>query len=111
MLHLFSGLPVDPPVPVDKKGKLNAENNWKVSLKMMGNPTAFLEMLLGFQGFIDKDMVKKQNFDMIRPTLAEEGFNKENIATKSAAAAGLCDWIRNITIYYDIVVSVEPKKQ
>jgi dynein heavy chain len=48
---------------------------------------------------------------MIRPTLAEEGFNKENIATKSAAAAGLCDWIRNITIYYDIVVSVEPKKQ
>jgi dynein heavy chain len=30
--------------------------------------------------------------------------------TKSSAAAGLCDWIINITCYYDIVVSVEPKK-
>mgnify|MGYP003960394405 CR=1 FL=1 len=34
----------------------------------------------------------------------------ENIATKSAAAAGLCDWIINITSYYDVFVSVEPKK-
>jgi dynein heavy chain len=32
------------------------------------------------------------------------------IKTKSSAAAGLCDWIINITCYYDVVVSVEPKK-
>ena len=30
--------------------------------------------------------------------------------TKSSAAGGLCDWIINITAYYDVVVSVEPKK-
>ena len=30
--------------------------------------------------------------------------------TKSAAAAGVCDWIINITSYYDVFVSVEPKK-
>ena len=30
--------------------------------------------------------------------------------TKSAAAAGVCDWIINITCYYDVFVSVEPKK-
>ena len=30
--------------------------------------------------------------------------------TKSTAAAGICDWIINITMYYDVVVSVEPKK-
>ena len=28
----------------------------------------------------------------------------------SPAASGLCDWIINITMYYDVVVSVEPKK-
>lgn len=43
--------------------------------------------------------------------MAEEGFNKDVIMTKSSAAGGLCDWIINITMYYDVVVSVEPKKQ
>ena len=31
--------------------------------------------------------------------------------TKSSAAGGRCDWIINITMYYDVVVSVEPKKK
>ena len=35
----------------------------------------------------------------------------ENILSKSSAAAGICDWVRNITDYYDVVVGVEPKKQ
>jgi dynein heavy chain len=42
--------------------------------------------------------------------LEEETFKPEIIKTKSSAAAGLCDWIINITCYYDVVVSVEPKK-
>jgi dynein heavy chain len=28
----------------------------------------------------------------------------------SPAASGLCDWIINITMYFDVVISVEPKK-
>jgi hypothetical protein len=28
----------------------------------------------------------------------------------SPAASMLCDWILNITAYYDVVISVEPKK-
>jgi len=69
-----------------------------------------LEGLNEFKSVIDEDRVKKENFAQIRETLAREDFNKETIGTKSAAAAGLCDWIINITIYYDVVVSVEPKK-
>jgi len=34
----------------------------------------------------------------------------ELIQKKSSAAGGLCDWIINITAYYDVVVTVEPKK-
>ncbi|KAF4698134.1 Dynein alpha chain, flagellar outer arm, partial [Perkinsus olseni] len=30
---------------------------------------------------------------------------------KSAAAAGLCEWVINIIMYYDVVITVEPKKQ
>jgi dynein heavy chain len=29
---------------------------------------------------------------------------------KSSAAGGLCDFIINITMYYEVVVTVEPKK-
>jgi hypothetical protein len=36
VLHLLSG--IDPAVPVDKKGRLNVENPWKASLKLMSNP-------------------------------------------------------------------------
>jgi dynein heavy chain, axonemal len=38
-------------------------------------------------------------------------FTPEELANKSSAAKGICDWIINITMYYDVVVSVEPKKK
>jgi dynein heavy chain len=108
VLNLLSTIDVN--VPVDKKGRLNVENPWKASLKLMSSPQAFLDSLNGFKAYVDGDKVPKQNFDAIRPTLKEETFTPEIIKTKSAAAAGLCDWIINITCYYDVVISVEPKK-
>jgi len=107
VLHLLCG--IDPGVPV-KKGKLDSDNPWKAALKLMQNPAALLDQLKGFGTLVEADTVPANNFKAIRSTLAEEGFNKENMMTKSAAAAGICDWIINITLYYDVVVSVEPKK-
>jgi dynein heavy chain len=89
---------------------LNAEVPWKAALKLMANPKEFLNTLNDFKGVVDADKVPKQNFAAIRAVLAEETFTPEVIKTKSSAAAGLCDWIINITCYYDVVVSVEPKK-
>jgi dynein heavy chain len=77
----------------------------------MKDPKSFLEGLLGYQEAIDNDRVPDNNFKQIRATLALESFTPENIATKSSAAAGVCEWIINITKYYDVFVSVEPKKQ
>lgn len=107
-LHLLCG--IDPNVPVDKNGKLKTEKPWQTALGLMGNPAAFLETLNGFKSKIDAEEVKPSNFKAIRPTLAEPTFTPECIKSKSAAAAGLCDWIINITAYHDVVVSVEPKK-
>ena len=108
VLNLLAG--IDPAVPVDKKGRLVAENPWKASLKLMQNPAALLDQLKGFGACVDADKVPPQNFKAIRATLAEETFTKEAISGKSAAAGGLCDWVINITMYYDVVISVEPKK-
>lgn len=74
----------------------------------MGNPAAFLDELMSFKPKVDDDKVPAKNFAAIRETLAKEDFNVESISKKSGAAGGLCDWIINISAYYDVVVSVEP---
>lgn len=76
----------------------------------MKDPKKFLDSLNAYKDAIDSDKVPANNFKQIRDTLALETFTPEIIATKSSAAAGVCDWIRNITSYYDVFVSVEPKK-
>lgn len=108
VLHLLSK--VNPDVPVDAKGRLKTEKPWPAAQILMKDPKKFLESLNGYKDQIDSDKVPPNNFKMIRDTLALEMFTPENMATKSSAAAGVCDWIRNITMYYDVFVSVEPKK-
>jgi len=99
-----------PNVPVDKNGKLKTEKPWATALGLMGNPGQFLDTLLGFKAEVDADRIPAKNFNAIRDVLADETFTPEIIMKSSPAASGLCDWIINITMYYDVVVSVEPKK-
>ena len=65
VLHLFASLKDN--IKVDKKGRLNEENNWKACLRLMEKPDKFLEMLNGFKLFIDEEKVPAQNVDAIRP--------------------------------------------
>jgi dynein heavy chain len=37
--------------------------------------------------------------------------NVTSLRNVSTAAAGLCEWVINIEIYYNVVVTVEPKKK
>jgi dynein heavy chain len=99
-----------PNVPVDKVGKLKTEKPWATALSLMANPQQFLDILLGFKAEVDADKIPARNFNAIRDVLADETFTPEIVLKSSPAASGLCDWIINITMYYDVVVSVEPKK-
>jgi dynein heavy chain len=108
VLNLLASL--DPVVPVDKNGKLKTDNVWKSSLGLMANPGNLISTLESYKEFIDTGKVPSNNFKAIRGTLANPGFTPEQIMSKSSAAAGLCDWVCNITAYYDVVVTVEPKK-
>ena len=40
-----------------------------------------------------------------------EHFTPEVIMTKNKAAAGLCSFVVNIVMYYEVVVTVEPKRK
>ena len=92
-------------------GKGKIDTSWKSSVIMMKDVTAFLNELLGFKQRIDDGNVPKQNFKNLRPLLAKEHFSVEPMRNKSSAAAGLCDFVLNITKYWDINEDVEPKRQ
>ena len=108
VLHLMCK--VDPNVPVDKNYKLKTEKPWPTALSLMADPNKFLANLNAYKGVIDGDQVPPNNFKAIRAQLADPEFTPEIITKKSGCAAGLCDWIINITAYYDVFVSVEPMK-
>jgi dynein heavy chain len=107
VMHIVSG--IDPLVPVDKNGRL-MDKSWKAAQKMMGNPQNFLENLTKFKAYIDDCSVPAQNFKAVRPLLALEHFDRDIIFNKSRAAAGLCEWVINIVLYYDVISEVEPKR-
>jgi len=107
--NLLAG--VHPDIPVDKNWKLKEQKVWKISLNLMKDPNGFVrDHLNTFKSKIDTLEVSPHGFKAIRDILKDEDFIPEKIKTKSTAAAGLCDWILNIVQYYDVVVTVEPKK-
>jgi len=109
-MHLQAG--IDPAIEVDKKGFVK-DGSWKGSQKMMQNPEKFLVGLKEFKIHIDDSRVPQQNVEKARRIKEGLGddFSQAGMSKKSQAAGGLCVWIINIIMYYDVVTQVEPKKQ
>eukprot|EP00742_Colponemidia_sp_Colp-10_P004589 GILJ01004897.1.p1 GENE.GILJ01004897.1~~GILJ01004897.1.p1 ORF type:complete len:2544 (-),score=425.95 GILJ01004897.1:114-7634(-) len=84
--------------------------SWAAAKKAMANVDRFLDDLRGFKGKIDSETVPPVNFEGVRQYLAMDSFDPVKIKSKSVAAAGICAWVRNIVIYYDIYCEVAPKR-
>jgi len=108
-MHLMAGY--DDTIELDKKGGVK-DGSWKGATKMMANPEKFLQNLKGFKGAIDDGQVAQSSVEKARKIQIAMGddFSQAGMAKKSGAAAGLCVWIINIIMYYDVVVQVEPKR-
>ena len=102
---------LDKSVPVDKNGRYKSDNDWKAALGLMKDPAYLIQLLQNVKGNIDAQQIPQYNFKAIRSTINNEEFTPEIIKSKSAACAGICDWVKNITLYYDVVESVEPKRK
>jgi dynein heavy chain len=63
---------------------------------------------LNYKECVEHNEPPEANFKHIRKYLELEHFNADVIRSKNSAAAGLCAWVRNIVIYRDIHVKVEP---
>ncbi|TYZ57148.1 hypothetical protein PybrP1_002034 [[Pythium] brassicae (nom. inval.)] len=102
---------VHPNVQVTKTGKVKDAKWDTVKKQLLGNIPEYIEYLVGFKQVVDDGKVPATNWKDVREYLEKEHFNYDTILTKNRAAAGLCAWVINIVMYYDIVVTVEPKRQ
>mmetsp|Transcript_18223 Transcript_18223/g.24327 ORF Transcript_18223/g.24327 Transcript_18223/m.24327 type:complete len:280 (+) Transcript_18223:1962-2801(+) len=78
---------------------------------MMKDPLKFMENLNDYKRIIDEMRVPPHNFAAIQDIINDANFTPENLASKAEAAAGVCNWIKNINLYFDVVVNTEPKRQ
>lgn len=102
---------VHPNVVITKSGKVK-DAKWDACKKqLLGNIPEYIDYLIKFKDVIDSGQVPAVNWREVRQYLKMEHFDAEIIRTKNKAAAGLCNWVVNIVTYYDIVVTVEPKRQ
>jgi len=108
VVKLLCGL--DPLIPVDKKGRLAEANSWKCVGVLLKNPQKFLDVLKNYKNEIDDKKVPAINFKEIQAKLDDPEFTPEIIMTKSECTGGLCDWVKNIAIYYDVFTNVAPKQ-
>jgi len=71
-----------------------ADREWaQVRRQLLGNVPAFIVHLGVFQKAFERGAVPAANFAEVRPFLALPHFNRENIAQKSSAAAGVLEWV------------------
>ena len=88
------------------RGEPPKSRDWNAAKNMMKDVNKFIEDLKSLKGVIDRSEMVAKNVDACRPYLAlEHVANLEIMRKKSNAAAGLCDFLLNIVVYYDIVVT------
>jgi len=94
------------------KGEAKKNRDWKAAQQMMKDVAKFIEDdLKGLKKLIDDSALPEKNVADAKVYLALEHVQDLNIMMKkSSAAASLCDFLINIVAYYDIVVTVEPKR-
>mmetsp|Transcript_14602 Transcript_14602/g.45793 ORF Transcript_14602/g.45793 Transcript_14602/m.45793 type:complete len:4603 (+) Transcript_14602:85-13893(+) len=88
------------------------DRSWDAAKKQcLGNIKEYIEYLKEIKVKVDESADLSVQMKEVRPLIALEHFNVETIKGKNSAAAGVTGFILNIVIYYDIVVTVEPKRK
>ncbi|GAW80997.1 dynein heavy chain [Plasmodium gonderi] len=100
---------IDTTISVDKFGKIK-DASWKSAQKMMINPEKFISLLKDYKNKIDENLVPDCNFKYVENLINLPHFNKNAIQKKSKAAAGLAEWVLNITSFYKIIQNILPKR-
>lgn len=109
VLNLLCG--TDPRVVKKGKGLDKNMKVWPTMLIFLKSAKEFIQILTDFKECIDTGKVSPDNFKNVQEQLADPDMTVASLKNVSSAAAGLCEWVINIEIYYTVVVTVEPKKK
>lgn len=102
---------VHPNVVVQKNGKVK-DKSWDACKKqLLGSIPEYIDYLKAIKTGVDEQTLPKLNFKEVKELTTLEHFTPEIILTKNKAAAGLCSFVLNIVMYYEVVVTVEPKRK
>ena len=109
----------NPPAGVDDvtgailalKGEAHKSRDWNAAKYMMRDPASFILELKGFKEAIDNGKLSASNVESARQYIDLPHFKSSVMLQRSKAVAGLCDFVINIISYYDIIVSIEPKRK
>jgi dynein heavy chain len=102
---------VHPNVVVQKNGKVK-DRSWDACKKqLLGSIPEYIDYLKAIKVGVDEQTIPKINFSEVKSLTNLEHFTPEIIMTKNKAAAGLCSFVINIVLYYEVVVTVEPKRK
>ncbi|NXH48679.1 DYH9 protein, partial [Dicaeum eximium] len=88
-------------------GKIPKDRSWKAARVAMARVDSFLDSLIKF----NKENIHENCLKALQPYLQDPKFNPEFVATKSAAAAGLCSWVLNMARFHRVFCEVQPKRQ
>lgn len=98
-----------PEIDTDPKTKKPKAYDWKSAQKMMKNPKAFMDVLVGFKTTVNNNEVPPANVAFVKKEyLSNPVFDPVIMKNKSNAAAGLCNWVINIVKFYDVIQEVGP---
>jgi len=81
--------------------------DWAASKKMMGNLNDFMKRVVEY----NLEEIPGACIERIQEYIQDPRFNRKTMETKSAAAAGLCDWVINMNLYYAVHKKVQPLKE
>eukprot|EP01033_Poteriospumella_lacustris_P002495 gene2501-1816_t len=102
---------INPNVVVQKNGKVK-DKSWEACKKqLLGSIPEYIENLKNLKTHVDSGTAPKLNFSEVKQLTELEHFKPEIIKSKNSAAAGLCSFVLNIVMYYEVVVTVEPKRK
>jgi dynein heavy chain len=102
---------IHPSVVVQKSGKVK-DKSWDACKKqLLQSIPEYIDYLKGIKVAVDTNTAPKLNFKEVRELVDLEHFKPEIIMNKNKAAAGLCSFVVNIVMYYEVVVTVEPKRK
>ena len=86
-------------------GRSKVDDFWDPAKKMMAD-SKFLQSLFDY----DKDNIKVEVIEKIRPYTTSPDFEPELIGKASKAAKGLCQWVRAMEVYDRVAKVVAPKR-